>query len=281
MSRVERILSKLAQRHAPHLLASAGLPSDDAVLRVQWLARKLAHYSVLPLVGELAPQTEHLKDIHVEDWIQGYARLYHILAGGLFPSLKGLDAHYADEHLPVIVVLDGAAAPVISTMAGYVTPYLALRHPRGSVPMRGTGLDAQNTSEITALMDTVLLDLEAGDLPRAAYAGLRDAGVQAIQHMLFSTVRTVSLTPFDQPVVASTPPVDLPQATPAPQQPVHPAPSALPEDGSLQYEMDYLPEEDDAPLAPTEEMFVNKLPLPRSSSNRMPPVPRLPEEPEP
>lgn len=265
MSRLERILVKLAQNHARHLIPSGWDSGRDVIERVQWLARKLADYNVLVIVGELDPPLRNLQDLHVQDWVQNYARLYYLLTQSLLPSQTGISAYYADEHLPVVVVLEGQSAPVLGTFAGFVTPYVASQQTR----------DRISELELIGLMDVVLDELAADDLARPTYENLRAACVDVVKRLLQATMRHVSLTGFDRPILGTQPVVPS-DPTPPPKPATTPSepPSDLPE-----HTLEMLPD-DDAPLAPTEQMFIDRLPLPRNPSDRTPPVPPLPDDKE-
>lgn len=275
-ARIERILFKLAQQHAPHLAPPGWDQIGDPIERVQKLARKLASYNLIILVGDLPAELVALREIHIQDWIRGYGQLYNLLAHGLFPSYARLNAYYADNRMPPVVVLDGQSTPVMTVFAGCICPYLGLRQP---ARQHVTDL------ELRGLMDYVLNELEASDLPRAVYEGLRETGVELLRQMLASTVKHVSLTLFDKPELvrmiqppAPPSPVGTQPAVSAPETPPPPVPpkrSPMAEQAKLQYELEYLPE-DDKPPTPTREMFAVNIPLPPQSGKRRPPVPDLP-----
>lgn len=266
MSRLERILSKLAQRHAPHLLARRQHITANPVARVQALARKLARYGVLVLVGQVDDALAPHRQLVVEDWVQAYARFYASLAVPLLPSYAQLEAREADAEVPPIIVLLGQAAPVIDVCAGLVNPYLAQRGPEGGI----TDL------ELGGLMDEVLVDLDVDNLPPAARRDLRENGRLALRRLVNAPITLISLTTFDRPILPPAPrmpPATLPE-TPAAKPQVAPAPDPAPMD----YELEQLPDDPDAPPTPTEQLFTRELPLLRSASDRLPPVPRLKDE---
>lgn len=291
-ARIERILFKLSQQHAPHLTPPGWEQRGDPIDRVQKLARKLASYDIVVLVGDLPNELVALKEIHIQDWIRGYAQLYNLLANGLFPSFGKLDAQYADNRMPPIVVLKGQSTPVMTVFAGCICPYMGLRQ-----PARKQVTDL----ELRGLMDYVLGELEANDLPRAVYDSLRETGIELLRQMLASTVRHVSLTLFDKPellkmIQPPAPPtgdkqqVAPPAASawhempdrPAPPANLPPPPTAEPaaQQAQLKYELEYLPE-DSKPPTPTQEMFVVNIPLtPPKKGSRRPPVPDLPKDDE-
>jgi hypothetical protein len=269
--RIERILYKLAQRHAPHLTPPGWEQDSTPTERVARLARKLADYGALVLVGDLPPVAQKLPEVHIHDWIQTYGRLYQILVYGLFPSLKQIEAFYADDHLPVVAVMEGDAAPVLGTFAGYIVPYVALRQGKSF-----------NQLEVEGLLNVIFDELEAGDLPGASLEALRESCVSAIRQILNATVKHISLTTLDRRVDGMFQVEQSPDPVPEPAtpQPIAPDPPPdVPGQTVTEFDLDYLPE-DDLPPTPTEQMFSVRLPLPKSGSKRMPPVPRLPDEDE-
>lgn len=205
--RLEQILTRLAQRHAPELLRQ--LPAGKA----EWLpllARRLASYNLLVLLGEVAqPVASPDTIMRVQKWADGYIRLYSLLAHHLFPSFSHISAQYADDRLPVIIVIKGAATPIVHILAGFVSPYIAQRQAQPTV----------SEVELLGLMDTILEELEAGDLPREDYKSLRADGVAILKDMLKSPVRQLPLTPFDRPLFSDLPPPTLPEAPDLPARP--------------------------------------------------------------
>ena len=256
-ARLERILYKVSQQHAPVLTPPGWNQTGDPINRIQKLARALAGYNITILVGELAPELLHQKDRYVQDWVRQYAQMYNLLAQGLFPSFGKINAQYADDRLPPVIVFYGEATPIIGVLSGYITPYVAVRH----------GATASDL-ELRGLMTVILDELEAGDLPRAVYDAMLAQGVVILKQMLKTTVRHVSLTLFDKPIIETI------QQTKRETSP--PPPPKVPETKQLNYELEYLPE-DDNPPTPTEEMFVVNIPL-RKSTTRRPPVPNLPDQ---
>lgn len=208
--RLDKILTRLAQRHAPELLRQ--LPAGKAE-RLPILARRLASYNLLVLLGEVAqPVTSPDTIMRVQTWADGYIRLYSLLAHHLFPSFSHISAQYADDKLPVVIVIKGAATPLMHVLAGFVSPFIEQRQAQRTV----------SEVELLGLMDTLLDELEASDLPREDYKSVRADGVAILKDMLRSPVRQLSLTPFDRPLFS-----DLPQP-PAPS-----LPSTLPEAQNL------------------------------------------------
>ncbi len=270
--RLDKILTRLAQRHAPDLLRQ--LPADE---RLPVLARRLASHNLLVLMGEvtqpvIAPDTI----MRVQTWADGYIRLYSLLAHHLFPSFTHISAQYADDKLPVVIVIKGAATPLMHVLAGYVSPFIALRQRQPTV----------SEVELLGLMDTVLDELEAADLAREEYKSLRVDGAAVLKDMLRAPVRQLLLTPFDRPLFSDIPqpkpqpPAVLPEAqdlparveTPTPKEVgegLRPAPTEAPQSGA--------PQEEDEPLFETSIpiFFVRK---PHDPKKPRPPIFSLPEE---
>jgi hypothetical protein len=193
-TRIENVLTRLAQRHAPALLRQAG----DGAARLRALANGLSKEGVLVLMGEAAQQQNQ----HINAWIALYGDLYYLLAQALFPSFTKVDAVYADDQLPPMVVITGECVPVIRVMAGYIAPYVALRH--GTVP---------SEAELRGVMTYILEDLEAGDMARPAYEALAQKGMQSLRQLCQQPVRQIALTDFARPVFGDqTPPTTIPDS---------------------------------------------------------------------
>jgi hypothetical protein len=157
-------------------------------------------------------------------------------------------------------------------LAGFAAPYIAQRQ----------SLPTVSEVELLGLMDTILDELEATDLPREEYKMLRTDGAGILKDMLRSPVRQLALTTFDRPLFS-----DIPQPAPQP-------PSTLPETGTLP-EMPPRREEvlkpaPQPPTPPAEEeedelLFDSSIPIffarkPRDPKKPRPPVFRLPDEDE-
>jgi hypothetical protein len=264
-TRLERILHKLAQEHAPALLQSRWGTDNDPVTRLQKMARKLASYNIAVLVGEVPDELTGLKDMYVQDWTRTYGQVYSLLAQGLFPSFSQVEAFYADDLLPAVIVLRGDAIPVIVVMAGYIMPYVAVRQGQGAV----TDL------ELRGFMDIVLDELEAGDLKRSKYEHIRETGVGLLRQLLKSSIRSISLTAFDKPILDTIqpPPPDIPSQE---SRKPTPPPDTLPEQEKLKDTLEDLPD-GDASQTPTEQLFTNVIPLSKPKRRR-PPIPDLPAD---
>lgn len=261
MPRIERILIKLAQQHAPHLLSAKLLNLPDVISRCQELARGLTSNGILVLVGDFSALPLDEQNRTVQEWVRLHGQMYNLLSLKLFPTYSRIAAFYADTHtLPVpVVVFDGDATPVIQTITGYIVPYLALRqsqHPHSELEIRG-------------LMVTVLEELEAQDVPRTVYQQMLESGVALVIALIGLPMRHLALTGFSKPIL-NTPPA----ASSNPNPP--PPPGKLPEqDHKLTYQLDMLPHEA-LPNTATEDMFKVELPLPkRGAGGLRPPVPPL------
>jgi hypothetical protein len=183
-ARMERILIKLAQRHAPYLLTN--LSADiDARLRV--LADGLAKNGVLVIAGAVPDENYHGR---VSEWVGGYGDLYQLLVQGLFPSLARFDPVYADNNRPPIVVMEGQPAALIAVLGGYVAPFLALRqHDR-----------MLSQAELRGVMQFILDELEAADLPRQKYTYLWQEGVKILLRLFKMDVEHYAVTSFARPL---------------------------------------------------------------------------------
>lgn len=117
------------------------------------------------------------------------------------------------------------------------------------------------------LMDTVLDELEAGDLPRDQYRQLRDEGVTLLKQLLATQVYQFPLTPSAISISGG----ETPPPTPPPSLPVEPPSVMLPPPT--------LPE--DVPSEPVAKFQTGEVPIffevERRSTKRRPPVPDLPE----
>jgi hypothetical protein len=176
-TRLEHTLVKLARRYAPALVPATWRKPGDYPRPLSELAAALANYNLLVMTGDVpALVTDY--GTQVSRWVEGYARLYDLLARTLFPSFAQVSAHYADEDVPPIVIMIGTATPVIVMLARYIAPYIVARQNSDSV----------SEFELHGVMDLVLEELEAGDLPREEYRQLRDDGAALLRQMLGATV---------------------------------------------------------------------------------------------
>jgi hypothetical protein len=132
--------------------------------------------------------------------------------------------------------------------------------------------------ELLGLMDTLLDELEAGDLAREEYKELRTDGVAVLKDMLRAPVQQLLLTPFDRPLFS-----DIAQPSPQP-------PPTLPETSNLPPTMPTENMPVSAKPPSTEEevnelLFDSSIPIffarkPRDTKKPRPPVPALPGDDE-
>jgi hypothetical protein len=299
-ARLERILIKLARQHAPHLTPPGWEQTGDVLQRIPTLARQLARYNLLVLMAYLQTGLLGERDSAVQAWVNEYGHLYSLLTRNLFPSLTAINAQYADDKFPPLVVIRGEATPVMNVLAGFVTPYVAARQ------AQPTGSEV----ELFGLVGIVLDELEAGDLPRTRYEALRTECMAVIQRMLASPVRQITLTPFDRPIIGQTkpltaPPDQLPEEkpqTPVPEskeatKPRKPAaqpeavktPAASPPLNSGEagrgaapplpkFELPMLEDDPNDPPTPTEQLFKTTIPMDTGRFKRRLPIPDLPDD---
>jgi len=290
-ARLERILQNLATLHAPTLLMRGWPHMAEPTLRLSGLARALAAYNLLVIVGDPATPSIDESITKIQAWVNGYATLYQLLARSLFPSFTELSADYADGELPVVMVIKGTATPVIEVMAGYVAPYIVKRQFQQTI----------YEAEVTGIMDAVLDELEAGDLPREAFRQLRSDGAAVIKRMMVNApLRQLALTNFDRPMFTDTgrlslppnlmPPDSLPEqnrpAAPrnvADVRELHQGGGGMPPglDTSTTMTPPTLPEDSDTVLRPDIEDTASRRVFdtgPLGRTGRRPPVPDLPEK---
>jgi hypothetical protein len=266
-ARLERILVKLAKQHAPHLVPP-GWEQTNPDQRLGDLARRLASYNVLVMIGHVPPDLVSAKETHIQSWVNEYGHLYSLLAHNLFPSYITISAQYADDQLPAIIVVRGASTPIMHMLAGFIAPYIAARQPQ----------PVGSEAELHGIMALVLDELEADDLPPAQFRRLRLEGAAILRRLLTTPVRQIGLTPFERPLFFPNPqpavaaPAKLPEAPPASPPPPPPT-----------FELPELDEEPEAPPTPTEQLFKTTIPMrsdsqPGSAPKRRLPVPKLPDE---
>lgn len=184
-ARMERILKKLAQRHRPYLLHN--LPADiDERLRL--LADGLAKEGVLVIVGDVPPDNY---EAQVSHWIGAYGDLCLLMAKGIFPSLAKLEAVYADNNRPPIVVIDGQPAAVMEQLGRYVAPFLAMRQKDNRV----------TDAELRGLMQFMLDELEAQDLASAIYNHMWQEGIKILRYLLHLDVTHYAVTSTARPLM--------------------------------------------------------------------------------
>ncbi len=281
--RLEFGLVKCARRYAPRLAPPEWRQPGDYRAPLPELAHQLAGYGVLVMVGNVAPGLQTQAAIHFRDWVENYKSLYSLLASALFPTFKNVQAFYVDEFgVPPIVGLQGDAIPVIEMLAGYIAPYSAAKQGNAS------------EVELIGLLDIVMEELEAGDLPRDTYRTIRDNCAALVRTLLTGYIKQVPLTPMLRPLFSDTsqpmPPevperLDVTQVAPSantqtisPPPPVIQPPTMLPEEDRI----DLAPPPTQVPEAPL--FKPDSIPVffdPGRRDKRQPPpppVPRLPEE---
>ncbi len=236
-TRLDAALNRLTRQYAPQAAALPQSPADRAAA--------LAGHNLLVMIG--APPAADV-EAAVNRWVESYVNLYDLLTRRLFPSFTRIKAFYADAEQPPIVVVQGAATPVLVVLARYVTPYVAARQ-----------LDSPSDLELFGLTDLLLEALEAGDLPRDEYRNLRDDGAAQLRRILAAPVRQRALTAPHPQLAATFASIPLDGFMPDPAAPA--APTSLPETPT------------DSPFGPSIPVFFER----RARGKRPPPVPKLPK----
>ena len=201
-TRVERILTKLAQRHAPYVLQKA--PQGDT--RLRYMADELALNGVMLLAGTIKS-----RDVQgtVNQWATCYTGLYTLIADDLFPHFMEYRVLYADKQQPPLLVFEASLAALTQVLAGYVTPYIAAKQQQRMV----------SEAEMLGIMTYILEALAADDLPRNRVEHLRVNGQRYMRDLLHLPVEHVSLTSFARPLFQKMqqhndlppPPAELPE----------------------------------------------------------------------
>lgn len=261
--RLERILFKLAEQHAPHLVKPGWEQTPNALRR---LARSLADYNLLIIMGSVPAHLAGEKEKHIQNWVNAYARFHNLLAQTLFPSYAALEARFADEYAPTVIVIEAQIAPIFEAMAGYLVPFVASRKSHTRVP----------EAELQELTEVILSRLAANDLSRPIYITLLQDSMTNVRKLLELPIQQIALTDFDRRLFDEVPkPLTLPTSTNTREMmavsagPPAVAPAAEPEE----FKLEQFDEIEAAPLTPTERMFIRPLNL---TFERKPPVPDLP-----
>jgi len=213
--RIEKILIQIAAQYAPQILRQwdQRLPIET---RCAWLARRLADFNILVIVGghnySLQSIAETVEN-NIHQWVNGFGRLYYLLAQTLFPNYGFLDAHYTDEGWPLVIYLQGAATPIIQQMAGLVYPYVVKARLEPEI----------SHMELVGVMEEVLDQLVVSGLPRGTQVALRNEGAAAIKFMLKQPIEQLWLTEFDNNTFE-----DSQRYRPQPSIPMPPQPTTLP-----------------------------------------------------
>jgi hypothetical protein len=203
--RLERALIAIARRYAPDLVPQNWQQAGDYRAPLTDLARALASHGALAMMGDPAPGVTNTQMAY-KAWVDGYSRLYNALSAALFPSFTGISSFFVDHETPQVVVIVGEATPVIEMLAGHIAPYIVARQ----------GRQDATPYELNGLMETVLEELEAHDLPGEDYRSLRTACANLISPMLFTAIRQYPVTPPLRQMPANNnaappPPPDFPE----------------------------------------------------------------------
>ncbi len=240
-TRLDAALNRLARQYAPQAIPANGPPRA-----LGDLAATLAGHNLLVMIG--IPPSEDVAAA-VNRWVESYVNLYDLFTRRLFPSFTKVKAFYADDEQPPIVVVQGAATPVLVVLARYVAPYVAARQ-----------ADAPSDLELFGLTDLLLEALEAGDLPRDEYRNLRDDGTAQLRRILASSVRQRPLAPTHPQLTATFALAASEGFVPEADAPTAPPPTSLPETPT------------ESPFGPSIPIFFER----RPRGKRKPPVPPLP-----
>ncbi|MDZ4763285.1 MAG: hypothetical protein SGI73_01950 [Chloroflexota bacterium] len=215
--RLERALIAVARRYAPELVPPTWQMAGDYPAPLHDLARALASNGALALMGDLAPgATQSSAALYFREWVDGYTRLYSVLCAALFPSYTEVSGFFVDQEQPPVVVIAGAAVPLIEVLATLIAPYIVMRQGAASV-----GVTA---GELDNVLRVALDELEASDLPPDAFARVQADGVAALRTMLNAQIRQFVLVPMARDVFA--PP--LTGTPPVPEAGMPPPPPTLP-----------------------------------------------------
>ena len=199
--RLERALIAIARRYAPELVPPTWQMAGDYPAPLPDLARRLAAQGALAMMGDLVAGGGDA-GMAFRAWADGYTRMYAVLCAPLFPSYAEVTAFFVDNEQPPVVVLVGAATPVIETMAGIIAPYVVMR--------QGAAATGVTAAELDQIVRLALDELEASDLPPDALMRLRDDAVTALRALLSASIRQYALIPPSRDLFAPPPPPSLP-----------------------------------------------------------------------
>jgi hypothetical protein len=275
--RLERILLKLAQQYAPDVLKPGWEEKPNALKQ---LARALADERLLVIMGNCPAHLNGERDQHIQNWVNAHARFHNLLAQTLFPNYSALEARFADEYAPTVVVIEAQITPMVEAMAGYLIPFIASRQTYTRVP----------DHEVETVMEAIMARMAANDLSRPIYDVMVRDGMSIIRRLLQIPVQQIALTDFDTRLFAEVPkPRTMPkptgsldpavvqraqaQASAPPQAVAQPAIQEQPIRQELKIED--LEEVEKSRLTPTDRMFVRPVSL---TFERTPPVPPLPKK---
>lgn len=187
--RIEKIMIQIAAQYAPQILRQWDQRQPIEV-RSAWLARRLADFNILVIVGghnySLQGIAESVEN-NIHQWVNGYGRLYYLLAQTLFPNYGYLDAHYTDNAWPLVIYLQGSATPIIQQFSGLVYPYIVKARLEPEI----------SHMELIGLMEELLDQLVVNNLSRPTLVALRNEGTAALKFMLNQPIEQLWLTEFD------------------------------------------------------------------------------------
>jgi hypothetical protein len=229
--RLNALLRLLAQRHLP---MRTEMPEDTAQL-----ARDLAIHGVLVLPLHIPETHSAQQQPLVSELVSIYGSFYRLLTDALFPSLRALDAYYADAEQPPIVVFEAAALPVTEAFANYVVPFCAARRPGQPISL----------PELKGIVYFMLEDMEGLDVEPSVQRDLVHRGADYLTRLLELPVQQQALAPFlrkkyvylapappESPTASAPPPPESPRRPPpppptppeSPRPPTAPLRSAIP-----------------------------------------------------
>lgn len=257
-ARLDGVLSRIAAQYAPDLLQNA--PTDEN--RVSYLCNNLVNYGLLLIAADMP---ENGYELLTRSWMDNYRHLYQAFTSILFPLTGGnVYITLVDRLRPPIVLLQAESIAVIQMLAGYVVPYVSMRHETGEA----------SDAEIRGLMAYILDDLEAADIERDKYHKLTQQGTTIIRQLISLPVQQYSLTKMKRPLFQQT--NVEPQSVPA--RPPKPAPpTTLPETGNLNpNNAEKKTKKNETQTTP---IWINRG-FQRGDTGRMPPVPLPPSRDE-
>lgn len=242
-TRLETILKLLLQQKTGRLEPPARTFND----RVENLAYHLASEGVIVLVGDLHPTLRADRNSHLRMWMNTYAELYYLLTFGLFDISDEPVAYLADNNYPIVVVFEAKTYIVVRVMTSLILPYVALRQSDGRA----------SRAELRGMIDNILDELAATDLPPDKYQTIRTRGIDYLETLLKSDIQQVSLTNFSREFL-----IDSGLTQTRVQH--SPRPDSLPE----------LPSQKPTTMAKPQAQPHNIIPLPKMDDEMgMPPIP--------
>lgn len=215
-ARLEFALIAAARRYAPALIppawAGPGTLGDLAAF-----ASRLADEGTLILGAQ--PTTAD-DPTAVKTWGEAYSALALRVCQALFPSFVGVSVVAVDAASPPIAAFSAVCPPAIAAIGAIIAPYAAAR--AGTHP---------SDLEVRGVVELLLEALEAGDLPREAYASLREECAAMLRRLLAVPVRTIAIAKPARAIAASVGAMPAPSAPAAPLTSMPPSmpPANLPE----------------------------------------------------